>query len=605
MSRIAVFLIVLLLSGCSRDSSDSRDKVIREIVSTEDLAFSMMPKLHKAAQSLMEGNLEPLRLAENIAATELAGFNQESTQYHFAKSAQREWNISPLSIVNSEVFSPFKEWRKSVSDLKSAKIKFVRGSSNKDSFEANLTIEMRGELPNGQWTTIKANVASIFDWDPQGDRSVANIDNWILSTWKVVACTEEFGNRLFRAVTSNAIPVWSQYDRARQSKIQQLIKGFIRDGDVKVSSRRLARFPDWQSNYQSPGLSVVDIDADGWEDIYITGRLEQNLLFRNNGDGTFSEKASEFGLDLVGYTNAATFADFDNDGDQDALLGRTLFRSVYLRNEGGRFVDRTKDVFSEGLPFLVSSIAVADYDCDGKLDIFLATYGPSIKTDKRLQEFFETFEVASNHREEFDRRFKNQHLFLDRIGPKNVLLRNDGSDFTSIDTPLTSATRNSYAASWSDFDNDGDPDLYVANDFAPDELFLNQEGKFTEVSEKLSNNSMNGFGMGVTWGDFNEDGRIDLYVSNMFSKAGRRITARLEGLDPRIPAAANGSLLFEQQAGGFNQVAGLGGNDVQVAKVGWSYGAIFCDVTNNGRLDIYSPSGYYTPPKQIDTHCDT
>ena len=110
--------------------------------------------------------------------------------------------------------------------------------------------------------------------------------------------------------------------------------------------------------------------------------------------------------------------------------------------------------------------------------------------------------------------------------------------------------------------------------------------------------------MGASWGDYDRDGKLDLYVSNMFSKAGRRITSQLQGLDERVPHAAQGSLLFHNEGEKFRQVAGIEATAIKVAKVGWAYGGQFVDVDNDGWLDIYSSSGYYTAPAEIANNQD-
>jgi len=124
------------------------------------------------------------------------------------------------------------------------------------------------------------------------------------------------------------------------------------------------------------------------------------------------------------------------------------------------------------------------------------------------------------------------------------------------------------------------------------------------VSQEFAGDQMQGFGMGASWGDYDRDGRLDLYVSNMFSKAGRRITASVDGLDPRVPHSANGNLLFKNNGPDFTQVAGTSGSSLAVAKVGWAYGAQFVDIDNDGWLDIYSASGFYSAPKEIANNKD-
>ena len=175
---------------------------------------------------------------------------------------------------------------------------------------------------------------------------------------------------------------------------------------------------------------------------------------------------------------------------------------------------------------------------------------------------------------------------------------------TRIDDTLAQ-WRNSYQAVWSDIDGDGDPDLYICNDFSPDYFLRNEtprgsmEPKFTEVTKELVPGGTMGFGMGANWGDYNNDGRLDLYVSNMYSKAGNRIVKQVEDVDERVKVASQGNFLYENQGGTFKQVAGLEKEAQQVSKVGWSFGGQFADFDNDGNLDVYVGSGFYTPPESI------
>ena len=113
-----------------------------------------------------------------------------------------------------------------------------------------------------------------------------------------------------------------------------------------------------------------------------------------------------------------------------------------------------------------------------------------------------------------------------------------------------------------------------------------------------------GFGMGCSWGDFNNDGDLDLYVSNMYSKAGNRIVDQIEGSDPRLKVSAHGNFLFENEGGRFRQIAGPGEGQQHVARVGWSFGGQFADFDNDGELDLYVPSGCYSAPAEVKTKID-
>ena len=112
-------------------------------------------------------------------------------------------------------------------------------------------------------------------------------------------------------------------------------------------------------------------------------------------------------------------------------------------------------------------------------------------------------------------------------GVRNYLLENHGSwEFRDVTAQVGLEQNNrrfSYAASWEDFDNDGDPDLYVANDFGRNNLYRNDSGRFVDVAGQAGVEDISA-GMSVTWGDYNQDGLLDIYISNMFSSAGNRIT---------------------------------------------------------------------------------
>ena len=133
---------------------------------------------------------------------------------------------------------------------------------------------------------------------------------------------------------------------------------------------------------------------------------------------------------------------------------------------------------------------------------------------------------------------------------------------------------NTFQATWADYDEDGDVDLYLCNDFAPDYLFRNDaEAGFTDVTRLVGGDAMRGYGMGSSWGDYDNDGHQDLYVSNMYSKAGKRIISQLPDIDPNFLLSANGNRLFHNKDGlQFELASGEGPEDQHVTKAGWSWG---------------------------------
>ena len=184
-----------------------------------------------------------------------------------------------------------------------------------------------------------------------------------------------------------------------------------------------------------------------------------------------------------------------------------------------------------------------------------------------------------------------------------MLLKNlgDGKFGLSSQNPLTQLWRNTFQLTWGDYDNDGDPDLYAANDFAPNNLLRNDGGTFVDVTEATRAADI-GFGMGASFGDYNNDGWLDLYTTNMYSKAGRRITAQLDDgeMKDKYRTFARGNTLFRNDRGNqFEHVSGTEPPALLVEAGGWGWGGQFVDVDNDGHEDIYSLSGYYTAPKEV------
>jgi hypothetical protein len=378
-------------------------------------------------------------------------------------------------------------------------------------------------------------------------------------------------------------------------------------------------------------VTVVDIDQDGLDDIYVMARWGRNMLFRNRGNGTFEDVASRYGINIKDHCTGAVFADFDNDGDEDLFIAGSLRRSLYYVREGNRFIDRSEALVDVDLPYLVSAISCADYDGDGLLDVYFSTYASDVmrtdlidmrsggksmthaianRVDNKAIEHgpLANFISEGDAQRLVDLRTKDQydyHAYRNAYGPPNILLHNAGGKFTeATDLEAVRAFRHTYQSTWADYDNDGDPDLYLANDFARNNLLRNEgNGRFTDVTDETQTADI-GFGMSVDWGDYDNDGRQDLYISNMFSKAGRRITSHVPGVNPIFKNMARGNTLFRNTESGFERMSGTDESTLQVEVAGWAWGSGFVDFDNDGWLDIYSINGHYTSPKAIEAQVD-
>ena len=354
--------------------------------------------------------------------------------------------------------------------------------------------------------------------------------------------------------------------------------------------------------------------------LYITVRMGNNLLLENQGDGTFVEAARGYNLHFTGHCTCALFADFDNDGDPDLFLGRSLRPSLYFEKREGRFVsDPTANV----LPMLVVSASAADFDGDGLLDLYLCTYRPATivaatspsggdaGTLERWPDHFYPPEMAAEYYRRHKASTEGKEVafpdLLDQIGPPNVLLANRGGGRfePAPENAQLGLWRNTLQATWADYDRDGDPDLYLANDWAADNLFRNDGADgFQDVTEEAGL-TMYGFSMGASWGDYDGDGLQDLYVSNMYSKAGRRVTSRVPGIAETFKQAAGGNYLYRQTDGGtFALASAANSPSAPVAKAGWSWGGQFADFDNDTDLDLYVLSGYFSAPPPVSSDLD-
>ena len=320
------------------------------------------------------------------------------------------------------------------------------------------------------------------------------------------------------------------------------------------------------------GLALGDLDGDQLEDLYVCrGGGLPNRLYLRLSDGRCREASKEAGLDVLDLSRSALILDFDADGDQDLVLaGNSL---TVFANEGDmRFrVAGRYPAISNAM-----SLCAADFDGDGDLDLYACRY-TSPETGSP-----QPYHDANN-------------------GPANVLLRNDGrlrfTDVTVKQGMDTGNRRFSYAASWEDYDNDGDQDLYVANDYGRNNLYRNDGGSFVDVAAEVGVQDISA-GMGVTWADYDRNGAMDVYVSNMFSSAGNRVTFQRnfqEGVDESarvdFQRHARGNSLFENSGdGSFQDVS-----QARAVTMGrWAWGSLFADLNSDGFEDLYVANGFLT-----------
>ncbi len=357
--------------------------------------------------------------------------------------------------------------------------------------------------------------------------------------------------------------------------------------------------------YTDGGPVLADYDADGDVDLFLPRVHAPARLYDNDGSGYFEDVTAARGLELNVLrqgSNSGLFLDFDRDGDLDLAVGVKQAGLLLLRNESRtdgppRFRDATEDAPLAGAGEW-ESIAAADYDGDGWVDVYLTNYN-LIDMDHQPDSYVDA-----------------------RDGLGNVLLKNPG-DGTAAFQDVTAQTglalgseRWSYAASWADYDRDGDMDLFVANDYGPNSLYRNlgpsdgvaPEGRerntarFEEVAE-LTGAEDHGNGMGMIWADLDGDLWLDVYVSNMQSFAGNRIT-RLES----FPGSEEDRKLYRRFSKGNTLMKNLGDGTFEditdaagVRGAFWAWGNLALDYDSDTDLDLFVCGGFYTGASAKDT----
>ncbi|MBT6149426.1 MAG: VCBS repeat-containing protein [Gemmatimonadetes bacterium] len=341
------------------------------------------------------------------------------------------------------------------------------------------------------------------------------------------------------------------------------------------------------------GVSAVDYDADDRPDLFFADGT-RSRLYRNEGNRQFKDVTEAAGLDGIGQASVGLFGDMDNDGYEDLIIVRYMATCLFFHNRGdGTFEDRSQEM---GFDFVAPNVSATllDYDRDGYLDLYLGAYGNAFEQIPRL-------------------------FFFALNGEASRLLRNDGGrQFVDVtEQSGTGDTGWTLAVAAGDYDGNGYPDLISANDFGRKNLYRNNgDGTFSEVAKDAGVLDFSA-GMGVAFGDINDDGHLDIYTANVNSNQrwyGEQVTITsylrnvvatrwalldlgeylkmydLIGSDwvELGKIVGEGHSLFQNEADGtFKEL-----KDSHTNRAGWGWSVAFLDADNDADLDLYAANGW-------------
>jgi Flp pilus assembly protein TadD/peroxiredoxin len=354
------------------------------------------------------------------------------------------------------------------------------------------------------------------------------------------------------------------------------------------------------------GVALLDYNNDWLLDIFLvnSGRLDDpaklpaqfsrsdpaywNRLYRQNKNGSFTDVTEQAGVGILDDTSQSLFADVDNDGDQDLVVATSTQLLLFVNDGKGHFTV-LPDAFRFERPFqgVLTSITMADYDRDGFLDLYVCVYSY----------FFGAGE---------DKAGTPAPYYDARNGPPAVLFRNDGHgrfvDVTREAGLDAGNDRYHFAAAWADYDNDGWPDLLVANDFGTKNLYHNvgrRDGRVRFEDVAASAGVLDhGAGMSAAFFDYDNDGRLDIYTGNMWSAPGQRITsapAFMRDATPDVRA------LYRRHVRGNSLLRNLGNGrfedttiEAHAAMGRWAWSSDAFDFDRDGWEDLYIVNGMLT-----------
>ncbi|MDW5267660.1 MULTISPECIES: FG-GAP-like repeat-containing protein [Acidobacteriaceae] len=542
---------------------------------TEKYAFEIGSLLQQWSQSLRESihNLPSLLklLSPAIKTSPLHPVKEVLLRSGYGIDATKRQFSGALPSHPDQFVQELQTWLGAISKIEVAEFEIY---GIKETIGAPLTVqlEIRYDIVAIRKDTQREE--RVGSWQTEWSRSQSN--EWIAHEWEASEEILSVGNRTaFLDVTAKALSGVESYK-------SQMLHGAdywrtILDGACGIDL------------YGNNGVAAGDYDNDGFDDLYICQPAGlPNRLYRNRGDGTFEDVTEKAGVGALDNTACALFADFDNRGLQDLLVvcgsGPLLFQNqgdgtFSLKRDAFKFTNPPQGTFTHA--------AIADYDGDGRLDVYFCTYMYYLGLDQ----------------------YHYPVPYYDaRNGPPNYLLHNEGNgqfvEKTEAAGLNVDNNRYSFACAWGESHSNGLPDLCIANDFGSSQIYRNNgNGTFTVASKEAHIEDV-GAGMSACWSDFNNDGRQDIYITSMWEASGQRVSeqAQFHQAAPQSIRAlyqrhARGNALYRNQGDGTFQNIG---QQAGVAMGRWSWSSDFWDFDHDGYSDLYVTNGYISAVDRSD-----
>jgi Flp pilus assembly protein TadD/peroxiredoxin len=544
---------------------------------TEKYAFEIGSQLNQWSQALEISTHDLSALARlldtSVEASPLAPTEETTLRSGDGTHVVRRQFAADLVAGRERFLQTIRDWLGQIPRVETAEFE-ITGIEEVASAPLRVRLDIRYDIvASGKGQRREERVGSWHtEWSYDPSRSA--LEAWKAHRWEareeILSVTED---PAFLDVTSQALGGTKSYT-------SQMLRGSdywrtVLDGACGIDV------------YGNNGVAAGDFDNDGFDDLYVCQPAGlPNRLYRNRGDGTFEDVTEKSGVGVLDNTACALFADFQNHGLQDLLVVCGSGPLIFLNKGDGTFAIK-RDAFKFANPPQGSftHAAIADYDRDGRLDIYFCLYSYYLGLDQYH------YPVP---------------YFDARNGPANCLMHNEGNarfvERTEAAGLNVDNNRYSFACAWGQSTSNGLPDLYVANDFGRNNLYRNNgDGTFSSVSSSAHVEDV-GAAMSACWSDFNNDGNQDIYVANMWSAAGQRVSTQKRFQEK---APENIRALYQQHARGNslyrNNGNGTFQNVSQHARVEmgrWAWCSDLWDFDHDGYPDLYVANGYISAPEQ-------